>query len=174
MVHVLLAAFGKVLDIVRDVARLEQGWVCRSRVRGEVSDGRDRRRVAVVVLGEELVREGLLDAAEEVRDRLLGRRAVLDGNGSLEDTDALRVLVEDGLDILSLPKRVLREEGMSAVAPRKHSAEIEKHTFLNQRLKAASSTGMNGTGCTEGNRQRGGKRRKQRREENTPSVLGAE
>ena len=36
------------------------------------------------------------------------RRAVLGRDGTLQDTDSLRVLVEDGLDILRLPERVLR------------------------------------------------------------------
>lgn len=109
VVDVLGSRIGR-FDRVRDVAAVEEGGVDRRGRGGEVVDHGDRRRVAVVVLVEELGRERRLDAAEEFADRLLGRRAVLDGDGTLEDADSLGVLVEDGLNVVGLPEGVLNNE----------------------------------------------------------------
>lgn len=109
-VDVLLSTLRQRLDGVGDVVLGEEGrGVDHFRGGGEVIDGRDGRGVVVVELLEELVGERRLDATEHRGDGLLGRLAVLDGDGSLEDADTLSVLVEDGLDVLRLPERVLLE-----------------------------------------------------------------
>jgi hypothetical protein len=52
----------------------------------------------------ELVDESGVNVAQKIFDWLVLNFGVLDGNGALKDTNTLRILIEDGLDILGLPE----------------------------------------------------------------------
>lgn len=148
VVNVLDAArFLDLLGAVRDVVAVEEGRIDGRRVGSEVVDRGDLGFVTSVVLVEELLGESGFDTSEELFDGLLSFRAVLDGDGTLEDTGSLRILVEDGFDIVALPEGILRGEGTITSAPQGYkSFKRSRCTFLNQMLKEASRTGMKGTG----------------------------
>jgi hypothetical protein len=76
--------------------------------RSEVIDRRNLGSIAVVVPVEELLDEVLRDVAEHVLDRLVLDFGMGNRNGTLEDTDALWILIENGVDVLCLPQRILR------------------------------------------------------------------
>ena len=78
-----------------------------ARLGAEVFDGRDLGLVAPIESVDELVDEERGDVTKELLDRLVLNLRVLNSDGTLEDTDALRVLVEDRIDVLSGPERVL-------------------------------------------------------------------
>lgn len=73
----------------------------------EVVDSRDVGSVSTVRTLKEVLDEDVGDVVEHLLDGLVLHRGVLDGDGTLENADTLRVLVEDGIDILSGPERVL-------------------------------------------------------------------
>jgi hypothetical protein len=72
---------------------------------------------------------------------------VRDSDGALQDADTLGVLVEDAVDVLRLPERVLRAQLAPIIM--KHDID-ELHTFLNHTSKEASRIGMKGTGFWPG------------------------
>ena len=75
----------------------------RGRRRSEVIDRRDLGCIAVVVTIEEPLDEVVRDVAEHVLDRLVLDLGMSGRNGTLEDTNALWVLVENCVDVLCLP-----------------------------------------------------------------------
>jgi hypothetical protein len=86
----------------------------------EKSGGRNRRGskvinrgnlggIAVVVSVEEFLDEVLCDVAESGLDWLILDFGVGNCNGTLKNTDTLWVLIENGVDVLRLPQRILRE-----------------------------------------------------------------
>ncbi|GFZ49402.1 hypothetical protein JCM24511_07522 [Saitozyma sp. JCM 24511] len=97
-------------DSLLDEARLDS-----DRLGADVVDSRDLRLVAVVVALEDLARKQAFDVTKEVLDGLIGNSRVLDGDGTLEDTYTLRVLVKDGIDVLGGPERVLLEPDLERV-----------------------------------------------------------
>ena len=54
--------------------------------------------------------EVLRDIAKHVLYRFVFDFGVSNGNGTLEDTDTLWILIENCVDILCLPQRILRGE----------------------------------------------------------------
>ena len=96
-------------DVGRCVARNRgsNGRGGRTRDRGEILDGGDLRLVAIVEARNELLDEERGDVAQKILDRLVLDLRVLDSDGSLENANTLRVLVEDGIDVLGGPKGVL-------------------------------------------------------------------
>ena len=115
----------------------------RGRRRSEVIDRRDLRSIPVVVAVEEPLDEVLGDISEHVLDRFVLDLGMGSRNRTLEDTNALWILVENCIDVLRLPQRILR-------GVRIKNASImygrECLTFLNQTSNEASRIGMNGTG----------------------------
>lgn len=75
----------------------------------------DLALVIVVELLQDLLDQESFDVAEHVLDGFVNNSSVLDGHGTLEDTDPLGVLVEDGLNVLGGPERVLLEPNLKVV-----------------------------------------------------------
>jgi len=73
-----------------------------------VINDRNFALITIIVAIEELLDEGIFNTTEHFLDRDVGDFGVLGGDGSLEDTDPLRILVKNCLDILGGPKRVLK------------------------------------------------------------------
>ena len=71
--------------------------------RSEVIDCRDIRSIAVVVAVEEPLDEVLGNVAEHVLDRFVLDLGMGSRNRTLEDTNALWVLVENCINVLCLP-----------------------------------------------------------------------
>ena len=96
-------------DVGCSVARngRDNGSADRTGDGAEVLDRGDLRLVAIVQASDELLDEERGDVAQEVLDRLVLDLGVLDSDGALENANTLRVLVEDGIDVLGGPKRVL-------------------------------------------------------------------
>jgi hypothetical protein len=146
-----LAGLGRDLD-----ARERSGRDDRL-LSSDVVDSRDLGLVSAVVSVEQFLGEPGLDAAEELLDRLVGSSAVLDGDGSLENADSLGVGIEDGVDVLGGPERVLKGSKGEWGSGRQHrneqnglKAKGSRRTFLNQTSNEASRTGMKGTGFWAG------------------------
>ena len=72
-------------------------------VRAEVLDRRDLGLVTAVQTVNELVDEHGGDVPEQILNRLVLDLRVVDSDGALQNADTLRVLVEDGVDVLGLP-----------------------------------------------------------------------
>jgi hypothetical protein len=75
----------------------------RNRLRAKVVKGGDFALVATIKPVEEFLRKERCDIAEQVLDRLIFDDGVLNSNGTLENANTLRVLIEDSLNILSRP-----------------------------------------------------------------------
>jgi len=88
---------------LRPVARLEPVVG-----RGEVIDHRDFEGIAVVVTVKEFVNEILRDVSKYVLDGLVLGLRMGNRNRTLEDAHTLWILIEYGVNILRLPKRILR------------------------------------------------------------------
>ena len=75
----------------------------RRGLRAEVVNGRDAAEIATVEALCELVNEHSGNVVDHVLDRLVLLGRMLDGNGALEDTHTLGILVEDGFDVFGSP-----------------------------------------------------------------------
>jgi hypothetical protein len=60
-----------------------------------------------VIAVEQLLDKSRLDTTQHLLNGTVGNLGVPGGNGSLENADTLRVLVENGVDILDIRERVL-------------------------------------------------------------------
>jgi hypothetical protein len=74
----------------------------------KVIDSRDGRLVTTIFPFEEPLDKSLVDVAKKVLDRLVLHHRPFRSYGTLKDTDTLRILVKDGLDIFCSPQRILR------------------------------------------------------------------
>jgi hypothetical protein len=74
----------------------------------DIIDDRNLGSVSPIVTIEDVLRESLFDVSEKILDRLVGYFCVSRSDGSLKDTDTLRILIEDGFDVFGGPERVLR------------------------------------------------------------------
>jgi hypothetical protein len=82
----------------------------RSGRRSEVIDRGDLGRIAVVVAVEEFLDEVLRDISKHVLDRFILDLGMCDRNRTLKNTNALWILVENCINVLCLPQRILRRE----------------------------------------------------------------
>ena len=111
----------------------------RRGLRAEVVNGRDAAEIATVEALCELVNEHSGNVVDHVLDRLVLLGRMLDGNGALEDTHTLGILVEDGFDVFGSPWSPSKD--VSQIPHTVHRSL----TFLNHTSKLASSTEMSMT-----------------------------
>lgn len=104
VVRVHLGAIGLILDFVSDMRFVERGRRGRRWPSANVVGNWDARFVATVDVLNEALNQTRLDATEDLAGRLVDPRGVGDSDGALENRNALRVLVENGIDVLRLPK----------------------------------------------------------------------
>lgn len=76
----------------------------RERTSSKEVDHGNLAEVSAVGALKEFLSKQRDDIAEELLDGLILDNGVLGGDGSLENADALRILVENGLDILGSPE----------------------------------------------------------------------
>lgn len=74
----------------------------------KVVENGDFALITTVQPVEQLLREERSDVAKQVLDGLILDDGVLDGDRTLQDADSLRVLVEDRVNVLSSPERILQ------------------------------------------------------------------
>lgn len=98
-----------VFHLVGDVSLVESAERDRRRLRANVVGDGDARLVTVVQVVDEPLDEPVFDAAKDLSGRLVDLGRMRDGDRALQDRDPLGVLIEDGIGVFRLPKRVLLE-----------------------------------------------------------------
>jgi hypothetical protein len=73
-----------------------------------VNTSRDHRLVTTVFAFEETLDKSLVDVAKKVLDRLVLHNRPFRSYGTLKDTNTLRILIKDGLDVFCSPQGILR------------------------------------------------------------------
>jgi hypothetical protein len=95
---------------------------------------------------KESLDKNFVDVSEKVPDRFVLHHRPFRSYGTLKDTNTLRILVKDGLNIFCSPQGILR----SLTSVDKWNLLMSELTFLNQISKLALRTGIKGTGFCPG------------------------
>jgi hypothetical protein len=80
----------------------------RGRLCTEIVNCRDLALIATILTLKKIFYEGCIDFIEDILDGFVLDLCVLNSDRTLENADAPRVLIKDGIDILSSPERVLQ------------------------------------------------------------------
>ena len=110
-------ASAPLLHLVGNVRVLERRGCNRHRLGADVVGDGDARFVAIVDLVHKTFDESGMDPAKDLASRLINLGRMRDGNRPLQDRDPLRILVEDCIDVLGLPKGILLEPCIEASDP---------------------------------------------------------
>ncbi|ROW05694.1 hypothetical protein VMCG_05231 [Cytospora schulzeri] len=117
-------AVGVLVAIIGHSDTFEVEWnLGVNKLASEVLDCRDLGRVTLVDVLGQVLNVAIVDAVENVLDRLVSDSRVPDCRWSLKDTRSANVLVDDSIEILGLPKRVLLEEELEVLVQGRHEGD---------------------------------------------------